>query len=95
MWDIIGFLVFGLFVGAIARLLTPGKQGLGLIWTMLLGVAGSLIGGFIAKFLGSGDYFELNVLGGVIAIVAAMLLIGVAEAGARSTTKSHRTAPRG
>ena len=76
---IIGFLVFGLVVGAIARLLKPGRQRLGLGGTLLLGVLGSLIGGVVASALDTGDVFELNVLGAVVAIVAAFLLIGVVE----------------
>ena len=76
---IIGFLVFGLVVGALARLLKPGRQRLGLLGTLVLGVIGSLIGGVVASALGTGDIFELNVLGAVVAIVAAVLLIGVAE----------------
>lgn len=78
--DIIGFLVFGLFVGALARLIKPGKQSLSIVATLLLGVVGSLIGGFVASLIGSGDYFELNVLGAIVAIVAAVLLVGTAEA---------------
>ena len=76
---IIGFLVFGLVVGALARLIKPGKQNLSIVMTLVLGVVGSLIGGFVAKFFGTGDYFELNVLGAVVAIIAAILLIGIAE----------------
>ena len=77
--EIIGFLVFGLVVGALARLIKPGRQNLSIVMTLVLGVVGSLIGGFVAKFLGTGDYFELNVLGAIVAIIAAVLLIGVAE----------------
>ncbi len=76
---IIGFLVFGLIVGALARLIKPGRQNLSIVMTLVLGVIGSLIGGFVAKFLGTGDYFELNILGAIVAIIAAVLLIGVAE----------------
>lgn len=78
--DIIGFLVFGLFVGAIARLIKPGKQSLSIVATLLLGVVGSVIGGLIASLIGTGDIFELNIIGAVIAIVAAVLLVGSAEA---------------
>ena len=77
--DIIGFLVFGLVVGAVARLLKPGKQSLSLLATLLLGVVGSLIGGLVASALGTGDVFELNILGAVVAIIAAVLLVGVTE----------------
>ena len=75
----IGFIVAGLVIGALARLIKPGKQHLSLIATLLLGLAGSVIGGVIASALGTGDMFELNVLGFIVAVIAAVLLIGVAE----------------
>lgn len=87
-WDIIGFLVFGLFVGAVARLIKPGKQNLSLVMTLLLGVAGSLVGALVAGLLGTGDIFELDVIGAIVAIVAAVLLIGVAE-GVSGRGKAH------
>ncbi|MCW2583967.1 MAG: putative rane protein with transglycosylase-associated domain [Klenkia sp.] len=76
---IIGFLVFGLVVGAVARLIKPGKQNLSILATLALGVVGSLIGGVVATLLGTGRFTELNVIGAIVAIVAAVLLIGVAE----------------
>jgi uncharacterized membrane protein YeaQ/YmgE (transglycosylase-associated protein family) len=76
---IIGFLVFGLVVGALARLIKPGKQHLSVLMTLLLGVVGSLIGGVVANLLGTGGFFELNIIGAIVAIVAAVLLIGVFE----------------
>ena len=76
---IIGFLVFGLVVGAVARLIKPGRQNLSILMTLLLGVVGSLIGGVVANLLGTGGFFELNILGSIVAIVAAVLLIGVFE----------------
>lgn len=84
----IGFLVAGLIIGALARLIKPGKQNLGILATLGLGLVGSLIGGVIAQFFGTGDIWELNILGFVLAVVAAVLLIGVAEgiAGKKSTT---------
>jgi uncharacterized membrane protein YeaQ/YmgE (transglycosylase-associated protein family) len=75
----IGFIVAGLVIGALARLVKPGKQNLGLIATLLLGLAGSVIGGLVANLLGTGDIFELNVIGFVVAVIASVLLIGVAE----------------
>lgn len=76
---IIGFLVAGLIIGALARLFRPGKQNLSLLMTLLLGVVGSVIGGVVASLLGTGDIFELNVLGFIVAVIAAVLLIGIAE----------------
>lgn len=75
----IGFIVFGLVVGALARLIKPGRQHLSLLATLLLGLAGSVIGGVIANMLGTGTIWELNTIGAIVAIVAAVLLIGVFE----------------
>lgn len=76
----IGFLIAGLVIGALARLIVPGRQHLGLLATLGLGLVGSLIGGTIAWLLGTGSIWELNVLGFVLAVVASVLLIGSAEA---------------
>ena len=75
----IGFIIAGLVIGALARLIKPGRQRLGIVVTLLLGLAGSVIGGLIANALGTGDIFELNVLGFVVAVISAVVLIGIAE----------------
>lgn len=75
----IGFLVAGLIIGALARLIKPGKQNLGILATLGLGLVGSLIGGLIAHAFGTGTIWELNILGFILAVVASVLLIGVAE----------------
>lgn len=84
----IGFIVAGLVIGALARLFKPGKQNLSLLMTLLLGLAGSVIGGVIANLLGTGSIWELNVIGFVVAVIAAVLLIGIFEgmAGKKSHT---------
>ena len=84
----IGFLVAGLIIGALARLLKSGKQDLGILATLGLGVVGSLIGGTIAWLIGSGSIWELNIIGFVLSVVAALLLVGTAEAVA-GKNKSH------
>jgi uncharacterized membrane protein YeaQ/YmgE (transglycosylase-associated protein family) len=76
---IIGFLVFGLVVGAVARLIKPGRQNLSVGATLVLGIVGSVIGGVVANALGTGTIWELNILGATVAIIAAALLVGVAE----------------
>lgn len=75
----IGFIIAGLIIGALARLLLPGKQKIGLLWTLGLGLAGSVIGGTIANLIDTGDVFELNFIGFVAAVVAAVALLAVAE----------------
>jgi uncharacterized membrane protein YeaQ/YmgE (transglycosylase-associated protein family) len=83
----IGFIFFGLFVGALARLIKPGRQHLSVLMTLAVGLVGSIIGGLVANALGTGSIWELNFLGSIVAIIAAVLLVGVAEgfAGSRST----------
>ena len=75
----IGFIVAGLVIGLLARLILPGKQHIGLLWTLALGVIGSVVGGVIANLFGTGDVMELNVLGFVVAVVAAVALLATAE----------------
>ena len=78
----IGFIVFGLVVGAVARLLLPGKQHLSIVATLVIGVLGSVVGGVIANALGTGDIFELNILGSIVAVITAIvLIIGADRAG--------------
>ena len=88
--ELIGFIVFGLVVGVIARIIVPGKQRLGIGGTLLAGVAGSIIGGAIAGALGTGDMFELNFVGAVIAILAAALLIALID-GPRTRSGRRRS----
>lgn len=76
----IGFIVAGLIIGALARLIKPGKQDLGILATLGLGLVGSVIGGLIAGLVSDSTIWELNVLGFVLAVVASVLLIGTAEA---------------
>ena len=77
--QILGLIVVGLVIGALARLIKPGRQRLSLVMTLVLGVVAALIGGLIASFIGTGGIFELNIIGFVVAVIAAVLLLGVAE----------------
>ncbi|HSH61447.1 MAG TPA: hypothetical protein VK988_17750 [Acidimicrobiales bacterium] len=75
----IGFIVFGLVVGALARLVVPGRQHLSIVMTLLLGLVGSVVGGVVANAIGTGDIFELNMLGSIVAIATAIVLIVVGD----------------
>lgn len=75
----IGFVVFGLVVGVVARLIVPGRQELSLAMTVLLGVIGSVIGGVVANALGTGDILELNIIGSLVAIAASVVLVVIGE----------------
>jgi len=68
---ILGWMLFGLVIGMIAKLLMPGKDPGGFIVTMLLGIAGSLVGGYLGvMFGGSGD-----ASGWIGSIIGTMLLL--------------------
>jgi uncharacterized membrane protein YeaQ/YmgE (transglycosylase-associated protein family) len=79
MFQLLGFLIVGLIIGALARLFKPGKQNLSLLATLGLGCVGALIGGIVATLLGTGSVTELDFLGFVVAVIAAVLLVGTAE----------------
>jgi len=68
---ILGWIFFGLIVGAIAKLLMPGKDPGGIIVTMLLGIGGSLLGGFIGRALGG----EGHPAGWIGSILCTMLIL--------------------
>jgi uncharacterized membrane protein YeaQ/YmgE (transglycosylase-associated protein family) len=84
---ILGWIVFGLVVGAIAKLLMPGKDPGGIIVTMVLGIVGALLGGFIGRALGM--YNSNESAGFIMALVGAVfvLLVYRMTIGGRS----HRT----
>lgn len=79
MFQLLGFLIVGLIIGALARLFKPGKQNLSMLATLGLGCVGALIGGIVATLLGTGTLTEIDFLGFVVAVIAAVLLVGTAE----------------
>ncbi|HEX2413972.1 MAG TPA: GlsB/YeaQ/YmgE family stress response membrane protein [Thermoleophilaceae bacterium] len=78
--QILGLIIIGIVIGVIARLLLPGRQRIGAGMTVLLGVAGALVGGIVASAIGTGDIWELNFLGTIVGIVAAAGFIAAADA---------------
>jgi uncharacterized membrane protein YeaQ/YmgE (transglycosylase-associated protein family) len=73
--ELIGWAVFGLFVGLVARLLWPGPQRAGCLTTMLLGIFGSIVGGVITHLLTGGEYEPSSYL---MSILGAVLVLWVA-----------------
>ena len=90
----LGFIVAGLVIGALARLIKPGKQDLSIAMTLLLGLAGSVIGGVVAGLLGTGSVWELNFLGLVVAVIASVALVGVFEGFSHRRAISGRASTR-
>ena len=74
---IIGWCVFGLIVGAIARFLMPGRQQMNLLLTMALGIVGSFAGGFISSLLFGNSDSLMNPAGWMMSIVGALIVLFV------------------
>jgi len=75
MVGIIGWIVFGLIVGVIAKLLMPGRDPGGIIVTMLIGIVGAIFGGYIGRALGL--YGPNQGAGILMSIVGAVLLLAI------------------
>ena len=70
---ILAWILFGLVVGFIAKLLTPGRDPGGFIITMLLGIAGAMLGGFMGRAMGF--YGENQTAGWLMSILGAVVLL--------------------
>lgn len=79
---IVGWIVLGLLAGLIAKAILPGAESVGILLTILLGIAGALLGGFLATALGLGDpideFFDLSTW--VAAVVGSLLILVIANA---------------
>jgi uncharacterized membrane protein YeaQ/YmgE (transglycosylase-associated protein family) len=82
MFGILAWILFGLVIGIIAKLLMPGRDPGGFIITILLGIAGSLLGGFVGRALGfyssdqSGAGWIMSVLGAIVLLGIYRLIVG-------------------
>jgi uncharacterized membrane protein YeaQ/YmgE (transglycosylase-associated protein family) len=79
MFGVIGWIIFGLVVGAIAKLLMPGRDPGGWIVTMLLGMAGAVVGGWLGRALGwygpqDGAGFLMSLLGAIVLLALYRML---------------------
>ena len=73
--EILSWIVFGLVIGIIAKLLMPGKDPGGFIVTTLLGIAGALVGGFVGRAMGF--YGEGQAAGWLMSILGAVILLAL------------------
>ena len=81
MFGILGWIIFGVIVGAIAKFLMPGRDPGGFIVTMLLGIVGALLGGFVGRALGmygpnDGAGIFMSILGAVIVLFGYRMVVG-------------------
>jgi uncharacterized membrane protein YeaQ/YmgE (transglycosylase-associated protein family) len=73
MLSILGWIIFGLIVGIVAKLLMPGRDPGGVVVTALLGIVGALVGGFIGRVLGF--YGPGEAAGFIMATIGAILVL--------------------
>lgn len=84
MFGVLGWILFGLIAGVIAKLLMPGRDPGGFIVTVLIGIAGALLGGFIGRALGV--YSAGEGAGIFMAIAGAVALLALYRLFTRRTT---------
>ena len=72
---IISWIILGLIVGALAKWIMPGKDPGGIIITIVIGIVGALIGGFLSSLVGLGTVTGLNLGSIIIALVGALILL--------------------
>ena len=86
---ILWMLIIGLIVGAVAKLIMPGKDPGGIFITILLGIAGAFVAGFLGRALGW--YHEGDAAGFIASVIGAILLLTVYRLVTRNRTRSlHR-----
>lgn len=76
---ILGWILFGLIIGVLAKVIMPGRDPGGIIVTMLLGIAGSLLGGWFGRVIGLYNDYE-NGAGFIMSILGAIVLLGIYRA---------------
>ncbi len=72
---ILAWIIFGLLAGIVAKLIMPGKDPGGFIFTILIGIAGAIVGGFVSTLFGMGDISGFDLRSFIIAVLGAMLLL--------------------
>lgn len=81
--SILVFLIFGFFVGLLARALLPGRQGMGLMMTTLLGVVGSFFGGLLGNWISGDAWDRIHPAGLIGSVLGAIMVLAVTGMGRR------------
>ena len=74
---ILSWILFGLVAGLAAKWIMPGNESAGIIMTVILGIAGAVVGGFISTLFGMGQVNGFNLGSMVVAIIGAMIVLTV------------------
>lgn len=87
--SIIGWLVIGLIAGALAKLIMPGKDPGGIIVTLLLGIVGAMLGGFLGSRIFGQPLEGFSFVSLILAIVGALIVLGIYRAVVGRRAVSH------
>jgi uncharacterized membrane protein YeaQ/YmgE (transglycosylase-associated protein family) len=92
MLEFVWWLIVGAVAGGLARLLIPGRQPLGLLWTIVLGLLGSAVGGYISSLLYEYDPMEpgFHLAGLGMSVVGSILLLGAYVAFSRRPSSATK-----
>lgn len=84
--SVIGWIVFGLIVGIVAKFLMPGRDPGGIVLTAVLGIVGALVGGYLGRLFGW--YGEGDPVGFLMAVVGSILLLVLYRVAARRPSRA-------
>jgi len=77
MGQLIGMIIAGAIIGALARLFMKGQQNISILWTIILGAVGAFVGGWGAGLLGVAETAGIDWIRWILSIIAAMVAISI------------------
>ncbi|MFV9998340.1 MAG: GlsB/YeaQ/YmgE family stress response membrane protein [Arsenophonus endosymbiont of Dermacentor nuttalli] len=75
---ILSWVIFGLIAGIIAKWVIPGAYNMGIIMTIILGIVGAVVGGYISTFFGKGKVDGFNLSSFIVAVIGAIVVLFIA-----------------
>ena len=72
---ILAWIIFGLIAGALAKFIMPGNQNMGWLWTIILGIVGAFVGGWVGSFLGWGTVDSFDFRSMLLAVGGALIVL--------------------
>ncbi|MCC6495932.1 MAG: GlsB/YeaQ/YmgE family stress response membrane protein [Propionibacteriaceae bacterium] len=85
--ELIGLIIFGAIIGALARFFMKGNQNIGMLWTIILGALGALVGYWLAGLFGVANTSGIDWIRWILSIICAMVFIGAYLGATRGRTR--------
>ncbi len=74
---ILTWIIFGLIAGALAKMIMPGNQAMGWLMTIILGIIGAFVGGYVGTLIGWGDVNSFDIKSMLLAVAGAILVLWI------------------